>query len=67
MNEATMTLTITVSSKTILPDVLHNALLNSGGELAAQIYDHLYDNLPELTRSEDFDTDWLMRIKERRN
>jgi predicted component of type VI protein secretion system len=62
MNEATITLKITVSSKSILPNELHNALFSLSGGLAAQIYDHLRDKMPELVTSEDFETDWLMRI-----
>ena len=63
MNDATITLKITISSKSSLPSELHNALFTVGGGLAAQIYDHLRDRLPELIRNEDFETDWLMKIK----
>ena len=63
MNKATITLKITVSSDTILPTELHHALSNFGGELTAQVYDHLRDNLPELVQSDDFETDWSMNIK----
>lgn len=63
MNQATITLQITVSSQTLRPTELHNALSNFGGELTAQIYDGLRENLPALVKSEDFETDWSMRIK----
>lgn len=62
MNEATITLKVTVSSKSILPSELHYALFSLSGGLAAQIYDHLRDKMPELVASEDFETNWLMRI-----
>ena len=63
MNRASITLKITVSSDTILPTKLHQALSSFGGELSAQVYDHLRDNLPELVKSEDLETDWSVRIK----
>ena len=63
MNKGTITLTITVSSDTIRPGVLQNALSVFGGEMTAQLYDHLWADLPELVKSEDFQTDWLMRIR----
>jgi hypothetical protein len=63
MNKATITLKITVSSDTILPTELHHALVNFGGELTAQVYDHLQDHLPELVKSDDYETDWSMKIK----
>ena len=63
MNKATITLQITVSSDTILPTELHQALSNLGGELTAQVYDQLRDNLPELVNSDDYETDWSMNIK----
>ena len=63
MNKATITLKITISSDTILPTELHQALSNFGGELTAQAYDHLRNNLPELVNSNDFETDWSMNVK----
>lgn len=64
MNKATITLQITVSSDTILPTELHHALSNLGGELTAQVYDQLRDNLPELVNSNDYETDWSMNIQD---
>jgi hypothetical protein len=63
MNKATITLQITVSSDTILPTELHHALSNLGGELTAQVYDQLRDNLPDLVKSDDYETDWSMNIE----
>ena len=63
MNKATITLQITVSSDTILPTELHCALSNLGGELTSQVYDQLRDHLPELVKSDDYETDWSMNIK----
>ena len=63
MNRATITLKITISSDTVLPTELHKALSTFGGELTAQIYENLRDDLPELVQSEDFETDWTVKIK----
>lgn len=62
MNKATITLQITVSSKTVESNDLQQALSNFGGKLTAQIYERLQENFPILVKSQDFETDWSMQI-----
>ena len=62
MNKATITLQITISSKTVEPNALQHALSAFGGKLTAQIYERLRDNFPLLVESQDFETDWSMQI-----
>ncbi len=62
MNKATITLQITVSSKTVGPKDLQHALSNFGGKLTAQIYERLRENLTLLAKNQDFETDWSMQI-----
>lgn len=62
MNKATITLQITVSSKTVESNDLQHALSYFGGKLTAQIYERLRDNFPLLVKSEDIETDWSLQI-----
>jgi hypothetical protein len=62
MNQATITLQITISSKTVGPKDLQYVLSNFGGKLTAQIYERLRENFSLLLKSQDFETDWSMQI-----
>lgn len=62
MNKATITLQITVSSRTVELNDLQQAVSNFGGKLTAQIYERLQENFPSLVKSQDFETDWSMQI-----